>query len=155
MRQASREIRERLPRTPWLLESGPAGLRRWTSLAVLGTLAMALAAGCDGGPDFGTNVDVTNDCGVDIAVGFESVASPAPARSTTKEASRLRAEETKQWLLDPITGSWSGIEYMWVALPGASTWGQPTRVDLRDLPESEGSGGTPERLLVIEGDMCP
>ncbi|HEX7590193.1 MAG TPA: hypothetical protein VF362_04355, partial [Demequinaceae bacterium] len=110
---------------------------------------------CDGGPDFGTPVEVTNRCDVDLAIAFQTEASPGPTRSTTKEASRLKSGESSGWLLAPITGYSHGIQYMWVTNNGSATWGDPVEVDLRTLPEGDLSGGQAERVLVIEGDLCP
>jgi heme/copper-type cytochrome/quinol oxidase subunit 2 len=120
-----------------------------------GALTVVALAGCDGGRDFGTNVTVTNGCGVDLAVAFLVTPAPAPTWNTTDQVDRLTAGASEDWLLEPLTGASHGVQYMWVTTYGSPSWGEPVEIDLGSLPEEQDSGGSAARLLVIEGEFCP
>ena len=129
--------------------------RRWLLSAAVAVMLLASMTGCDGGPAFGTRLEVVNECGVDLAVAFQESPSPAPDWDTSQEVDRLSSGQARRWLAAPLKPSEATIEYVWVALPGSSTWGSPTEVDIGDLPDAGGSEGSGARVLRITDDLCP
>ena len=126
--------------------------RRWLLAVAVAAMLLASMTGCDGGPAFGTRVEVENECDVDVAIAFGLANTSSPDRPTTQEIDLLRAGEAGEWLLRPIKASAPTIEYLWVAIPGAPAWGSPTEVDIGALPQRTGTDG---RVLRITDDLCP
>lgn len=123
--------------------------------SLIGATAMFGLAGCDGGPAFGTRLEVVNECGVDLAIVFQESSSPPPDWDTSQEIDRLNAGQSDEWLLRPLKSSGPTAEYLWVAIPGASMWGSPKEVDLGELPKDDGTDERNVRALRIADDLCP
>jgi hypothetical protein len=107
-------------------------------------------SGCDGGPGFGTNVQVGNGCGEVIAVRLNDASSP-PEGKTSSESVQFSIGESRTLLVSASAES----VFLWVAVPGASSWGNAIEFGVPDLPETTLPDGTRARRLAIEDEMCP
>lgn len=138
-----------------MLEARGTCVQKRALASLIGAAAIFGMAGCDGGPAFGTRLEVVNECGVDLAIVFQESPSPAPDWDTSQEVDRLSSGQSKEWLAVPLKPSEATIEYVWVALRGSSAWGSPTEVDIGDLPDAGGSEVSGVRVLRIADDVCP
>jgi len=127
------------------------GTIRTAGLILMAGAVSSLTAGCDGGPDFANHVEVTNDCGADIAVRLADAPSPTPVDETVGEAVVVHEGQPAVAL---VSASASSV-YLWVAVPGDSSWGAATEFHVADLPDVDAGEGQTAKSLVIQGDMCP
>ena len=124
---------------------------RTATFALIAGAASSLTASCDGGPGFGTDIELTNGCAETIAVRLDDVASPGPQGSTARERHLLEPGSSRTQL---VSASAPEV-YLWVAVPGDPSWGEATGYRIADLPDVVADGGKTAKSLVIQGDMCP
>ena len=124
---------------------------RTATVALMAGAASSLTASCDGGPGFGTDIELTNGCAETIAVRLDDVASPGPEGSTARERYLLEPESSRTQLVSADAPK----VYLWVAGRGDATWGEPSGFDVATLLAATGADGRAAKSLLIEGSVCP
>lgn len=124
---------------------------RVAGLVLMAAAVSSLTAGCDGGPGFGTDVQLANGCADTVVIRLDDVSSPGPQGPTASENAALAAGSSRTLL---VSASASSV-YLWAAVPGASSWGDATAFRVADLPDVVAGEGQAAKSLVIQGDMCP